>query len=99
MRIDIRSIRRLRRASRLDGSVSSVAEVTKASGSSVFVSFVVFPYCGRLRLLPDQLADAFGCHQMKNVFSCEAKEIALGSQLKRAHCHSVLQPANEIFFQ
>jgi hypothetical protein len=49
--------------------------------------------------LPDQLADAFGCHQLKNVFPCEAKEIALGGQLKRAHCHSVLQPANEISFQ
>jgi hypothetical protein len=49
-------------------------------------------------LLPNQLANAFGSHQLKDVRSGEAKEIAFGSQLERAHCDPVLYPAAKISF-
>jgi hypothetical protein len=50
-------------------------------------------------LLPNQLANAFGCHQLKNIGSGQAKEIAFGGQLECAHRHPVLYPAAKISFQ
>jgi hypothetical protein len=44
----------------------------------------------QFHLLSNQLADAFGCHQPKDVRSGQAEKIAFGRQLERAHGYPVL---------
>jgi len=61
-------------------------------------SDVLTGYEQKICLLPNQLSDAFGCHQLKDVRSGEAEEVAFGGQLERAHGDAVLYPAAKIPF-